>query len=721
MLSTSRDLANGAVLILAVLCHFQVNGFTYSEITCPVLTFPCPVTAECLDFEMINDGKIDCPDGTDEAYSSPNDTSQVLYLEQNFVKVTKARDTNCNIDYYPPNCWCSDVSVFCDRAQLTKIPSNLSVNTVVLILLKNKLRTFRSDAFAENNVLEILDLDYNELETLEPNIFERLTRLKILRLMFNRISKIEKGAFAKLTNLQILILEYNKITKIEKGSFVDLRNLKVLNLNYNRIKYIEPGSFLPLNSLQNLAIEENLLTELKEETFSGLGNVTFLLLSYNRIEIIAARAFKDLVNMQSLRILGNKFYHVPTNTFKYTKNLEYIHFRAFYLCAYATTVKTCLPKGDGISSHQNLLDSSLLRVAIWVMAILACIGNGVVLTGRLVLKEDNRIHSFLIRNLSLADLLMGVYLLVIGSYDTLYRGRYLANDHDWRNSWSCDVSGFLNTVSSEVSVLTLTVVTLDRYICVTYPLTLRKINIKLAYLIMGAVWLFSITLAAAPLVGIPYFSSYFYKHNAVCVPLLLHEPRNSGWEYSAFIFLGINFASVAFMTYAYVAMFVAIRGSCFRSLHQSQERCLMKRFFFIVVTDWACWLPIIALKIAALTGTKLSPNIYAWIVVFVLPVNSAINPLIYTLTTRIFRHKFLVTFTGMVWKGRTYQENSTSVSIIKSRSSRREDAEVERYPLQDESQINSWTDRMVVKYGQRRTVYPSSDTPKDLQIGYTSD
>jgi hypothetical protein len=34
-------------------------------------------------------------------------------------------------------------------------------------------------------------------------------------------------------------------------------------------------------------------------------------------------------------------------------------------------------------------------------------------------------------------------------------------------------------------------------------------------------------------------------------------------------------------------------------------------------------------------------GLYAWLAVFVLPVNSALNPLVYTLTTRMFKQKFL--------------------------------------------------------------------------------
>lgn len=38
---------------------------------------------------------------------------------------------------------------------------------------------------------------------------------------------------------------------------------------------------------------------------------------------------------------------------------------------------------------------------------------------------------------------------------------------------------------------------------------------------------------------------------------------------------------------------------------------------------------------AALRGATISGEVYAWIIVFVLPVNSAINPILYTFTADI--------------------------------------------------------------------------------------
>ena len=93
---------------------------------------------------------------------------------------------------------------------------------------------------------------------------------------------------------------------------------------------------------------------------------------------------------------------------------------------------------------------------------------------RVVVKEDNKVHSFLLTNLAMSDLLMGVYLLIIAMKDVQWQGVYFAHDYKWRSGVPCALTGVLSMVSSEVSVLMLTVITTDRLICVVFPFKVRR-------------------------------------------------------------------------------------------------------------------------------------------------------------------------------------------------------------------------------------------------------
>lgn len=72
------------------------------------------------------------------------------------------------------------------------------------------------------------------------------------------------------------------------------------------------------------------------------------------------------------------------------------------------------------------------------------------------------------------------------------------------------------------------------------------------------------------------------------------------------------------------------------------ESARVNRLFFIVLTDFCCWVPVIVLGILSLTGsfTDESGLVYVWVAVFVLPLNSSVNPILYTLSTSYAKEKF---------------------------------------------------------------------------------
>ncbi|XP_064631322.1 G-protein coupled receptor GRL101-like [Lineus longissimus] len=67
---------------------------------------------------------------------------------------------------------------------------------------------------------------------------------------------------------------------------------------------------------------------------------------------------------------------------------------------------------------------------------------------------------------------------------------------------------------------------------------------------------------------------------------------------------------------------------------ENKELVVARKMALIILTDFACWMPIIILGLAAISGKVTIPgDVYAWIAVFVLPINSAMNPILYTLSS----------------------------------------------------------------------------------------
>lgn len=318
--------------------------------------------------------------------------------------------------------------------------------------------------------------------------------------------------------------------------------------------------------------------------------------------------------------------------------------------------------------------NSTLGISIWILGSIALLGNSFVLIWRLKTKSESKVHSLLLLNLAISDFIMGLYLVVIGSVDTYYRGRYFIFSEEWKRSSLCQFCGFLSTLSSEASVFILTIMTADRYVAISHPL--RNISLKLAgaYKALAVIWTLAFLLAIIPLTGLDYFHD-FYARSGVCLPLHLTAEKPAGWEYSVFVFLVLNFVSFIGIFVLYLLMFIKIKQTnniLTGTRQKTATASIGSRMVFIVLTDFVCWIPIIIIGIASLSGMQASPAVYAWVAVFVLPLNSALNPILYTLSTTNFRRNVNATVRKNSHKlqGMTFlTTDNHSVTMVKGKIS----------------------------------------------------
>ncbi|KAL7847351.1 hypothetical protein SRHO_G00223310 [Serrasalmus rhombeus] len=242
-----------------------------------------------------------------------------------------------------------------------------------------------------------------------------------------------------------------------------------------------------------------------------------------------------------------------------------------------------------------------------------------------------------------ADCLMGVYLFFLGVFDVKFRGEYNRNALQWMESAECRTIGFLAMLSSEVSVLLLAYLTLEKFLVIVFPFSHLRPGKLQTGLVLASIWLLGFLIAAVPLLSDDLFGNY-YGRNGVCFPLhsdRLEKPTAKG--YSTGIFLGLNLVAFLVIVFCYSSMFYSIYKTGINAtdlrnrLHK--DVAVANRFFFIVFSDALCWIPIFLVKTLSLLEVEIPGTINSWVVIFVLPINSALNPILYTLTTSFFREQ----------------------------------------------------------------------------------
>ncbi|XP_021042542.1 relaxin receptor 2 isoform X2 [Mus pahari] len=672
-------------LLLHVILLTEVKDFALADSSmvaplCPKGYFPCGNLTKCLPRAFHCDGVDDCGNGADEDHCGDTSGWTTIFgtVHGNVNKVTLTQE--CFLSQYPQHCHCRENELECVKADLKTVPK-VSSNITLLSLKKNKIHSLPVKVFSRYTELRKIYLQHNCITHISRRAFLGLHNLQILYLSHNCITSLRPGIFKDLHQLAWLnipnignilmcfvrILDDNPITRISQKSFTGLNSLFFLSMVHNRlealperlcaqmpqlnwvdlanngIKYVTNSTFLTCDSLTVLDLSSNMITKLPVHLFSDLHLLQKLNLSSNPLLCVHKNQFGSLKQLQSLDLERIEIPNINTGMFQPMKNLSHIYLKTFRYCSYVPHVRICMPLTDGISSSEDLLANSILRVSVWVIAFITCVGNFLVIAVRSLIKAENTTHAMSIKILCCADCLMGVYLFSVGIFDIKYRGQYQKYALLWMESVPCRLLGFLATLSTEVSVLLLTFLTLEKFLVIVFPFSNLRLGKRQTAVVLASIWAAGFLIAAVPFTSEDYFGN-FYGKNGVCFPLHYDQAEDFGSRgYSLGIFLGVNLLAFLAIVISYVTMFCSIQKTALQTAevrsHIRKEVAVANRFFFIVFSDAICWIPVFVVKILSLLQVEIPGTITSWIVVFFLPVNSALNPILYTLTTSFFKDK----------------------------------------------------------------------------------
>nr|XP_034970023.1 relaxin receptor 1 [Zootoca vivipara] len=643
-------------------------------IACPLGYFPCGNITKCLPQPLHCNGIDDCGNHADEENCGDNSgwsqQLDAIYDKRAFQFSLDLETDECLVGSVPIECLCHGLELDCDGAGLLVIPS-VSSNVTMMSLQGNQLRKLIANVFKKyqdlqylylqnNNIsfvsghafrglynLTKLYLSHNKITFLKPHVFEDLHKLEWLIIENNTIKCVSPLTFYGLNSLILLVLMNNSLTQLpdkhlcqhmprinwldfegnhihnfRNVTFISCRSLTVLVLRRNKISSVNENSFSALQRLAELDLADNKIESLPQHLFKDLKELSQLNLSYNPIQKIEANQFDYLIKLNSLNLEGIEITNIQRRMFSPLKDLSHIYFKKFQYCGYAPHVRSCKPNTDGISSFENLLASIIQRVFVWVVSAVTCFGNIFVICMRPYIQSENKLHALLIMSLCCADCLMGIYLFMIGAFDLKYRGEYNKHAQLWMDSIHCQLVGSLAVLSTEVSVLLLTYLTLEKYICIVYPFRFLKPGKYRTISIIVLIWMVGFAVAFIPLSNKDFFHNYYGTNGVI-------------------IFLGVNLVAFIIIVFSYGSMFYNVHQTAITAMeiqnHVKKEMTLAKRFFFIVFTDALCWIPIFTLKLLSLLQVEIPGSITSWVVIFILPINSALNPLLYTLTTRPFK------------------------------------------------------------------------------------
>nr|ADH51678.1 follicle stimulating hormone receptor [Solea senegalensis] len=537
------------------------------------------------------------------------------------------------------------------------------------ILISGNLALESIGAFSFSNLPELTELtitNSKNLRSIHPDAFGNMMKLQYLTItntglsIFPDLTKISSTAFDFLFDLQ----DCSGITRVPANAFRGLctQTISEIRLNRNGIKEVARGAFNG-TKLKRLYLKDNQeLTHINTNAFGRSSGLVVLDISQTAISslphnilgglhiLIAESAFhlKELPPLQLFTKLqqANLTYSSHCCAFKNVRRnrtrwnplcslpeaRDNIYFYRDH-CSNATAI-TCSPLPDQFTPCEDVMSTTFLRILIWIISILTLLGNGVVLLVLLGSPAKLTVPRFLMCHLAFADLCMGVYLVVIASVDTLTRGQYYNHAIEWQNGPGCNAAGFFTVFASELSVFTLTAITIERWHTIKYALRLDcKIRLRHACLIMSVGWIFSSVAALLPTVGVSSYSKV-----SICLPMDVEFLVAQVYIVSLLL---LNILAFFTVCGCYLSIYLNIRNPS--SMPAPADTSVAQRMAILIFTDFVCMAPISFFAIsAALKHPLITISDSKLLLVLFYPINSCSNPFLYAFFTRTFRQDFFL-------------------------------------------------------------------------------
>ncbi|KAL8580884.1 hypothetical protein ACOMHN_039584 [Nucella lapillus] len=228
-----------------------------------------------------------------------------------------------------------------------------------------------------------------------------------------------------------------------------------------------------------------------------------------------------------------------------------------------------------------------------------------------------------------ANILMGSHVGIAVLANHAFSGKYLEFEEAWTSSVTCKMSGFLSLLSSTVSVLVIGFITVYHITALCFPNHLSPFNKCLLAAGCAVIWAVGFLLALVPF--LPGRSHWGVQGQSGLCRLALFQDRRSRQHFTWFtVIVAVNCVWSA-MTVAGQAV-ISRQTPQYRLALSSTQRSVFSSVRLMgktTIANAVCWFAFGLCVIMGSGGVAVFDTIHDSMVVFVIPINSAVNPLLY--------------------------------------------------------------------------------------------
>ncbi|KAH8270605.1 hypothetical protein KR018_012221, partial [Drosophila ironensis] len=307
---------------------------------------------------------------------------------------------------------------------------------------------------------------------------------------------------------------------------------------------------------------------------------------------------------------------------------------------------------------------ALLSIFYGGISIVAVIGNTLVIWVVATTRQMRTVTNMYIANLALADVIIGLFCIPFQFQAALLQS--------WNLPWfMCSFCPFVQALSVNVSVFTLTAIAIDRHRAIINPLRARPTKFVSKFII-GGIWLLALLFALPFAIAfrVEELTERFRENNETfnmtrpfCTNKNLSEDQLQTFRYTlVFVQYLVPFCVISFV---YIQMAVRLWGT--RAPGNAQDsrditllknkKKVIKMLIIVVVIFGLCWLPLQLYNILYVTIPEINDYHFISIVWFccdwLAMSNSCYNPFIYGIYNEKFKREFNKRFAACFCKFQT--------------------------------------------------------------------
>ena len=549
--------------------------------------------------------------------------------------------------------------LYLSKNKITEFLESLFLSTTNLRSLEvseNHLKSIPFQCFENLNLLIYLNLSTNSLTSLPS--FNAQRQLQVLDLSENRLARLISGTFKNLGNLSFLSLHKNELIALSGGIFYHLNNLLFLNASYNAIQQIEPMVFSRNSKLQTFDMRGNEMSKVTYDSFTDPQHATIMVDKYagccfmDEVQCIALKPRPEFLTCN--RMLRNVFLRISVWIFGLS---------AFICNGIAYFVRSRKREANKVQtiliSHLALSDL-LMGVNMLILA-----SADVYYGGHFPSHVDTWRQSFsckLAGFLSIFSSEGSVFFIALISIDRMLGIKYpLGGGLRLTTKWARIFVALAWLTAFLISIIPIGLATDNgnvfsiSEVCIGIPIVRRHV---------------STYRSESEQINVTFTkTTYEYKnirHNDILSTItsrylsgvkveLQKSVQNISYDvaditgsqiapiFSIVVFIGANLTCFFIVAFCYMYIFIKANktsGGAGRTLDRDEQVRMAKKMFAIVFTDFCCWVPLGFICILTQCSVlEISPEMYAWTVGFILPINSSINPFLYVLYEAIADHR----------------------------------------------------------------------------------